>query len=227
MVHQLLCQIAPSPGITIKQKFHENNCLHAAIKEIKRGLAFHPAIHSLIEKSDDEALREGDADGNTPLHLAVEREHFTDTDNQLLLVKKLVEKCPGALKMTNKKKLAPFLYLQACRREFKGSKSTDSKPVLPPPPGPPTLGPPTSGGPANKALDRVDSVGPEPNTKATRGPERPEHKKKKKPKKIELSDDQVLLIFRDIEKFLKKYILQKFLHSEAQKLLYGPLSGMF
>jgi ankyrin repeat protein len=213
--------------------------LHAAIKEIKRGLAFHPAIPCLIEKSDDDSFRDGDADGNTPLHLAVKHEHFADADNQLPLVKMLVEKYPGALDKTNKveKKLAPFIYLQECRREFKASKSTDSKhveqkaaePKKPPPntAGPPTLAPPTPGGLANKAVVRVNSIGPEPNTSATREPERPKHRKKKKSKKVELSDDQVVLIFREIEKFLKKYILQKFPHSEAQKILYGPLSGTF
>ena len=224
----------------IKKKFNQNNCLHAAIKEIRRGLAFQPAIQWLIEESDDEALRAGDIDGNTPLHLAVKYEHFAGVDDQKLLVKKLVEKCRGALNLTNKgKELAPFLYLQECRKGFKGKNLTDSKqveqkatePKSMANPGSQNKSPPTpaSSTPSpltNKGPDRVNSAGTEPNTKATRAPERLEHRRKKS-KKVELSDDQVVLIFREIEKFLKKYILQNFSHSLAQRILYGPLSGMF
>jgi hypothetical protein len=186
-------------------------------------------------------LEERDADGNTPLHLAVRHEHFADADNSLSLVKELAEKCLGAFMIVNRgeKKLTPFLYLQESRRSFKESRSTDSKsteqkateaksmvdPGARRPQPPP--GPATPGTLPKKTLNRVSSIGPESNTKAVREPEKPEHRRKKKVKKAELSDDQVVLIFTRIEKFLKKYILQNFSHSDALKILYGPVAGMF
>lgn len=177
---------------------------------IKHGLASEPAIEVLIKGGDD-ALKHGDGDGNTPLHLAVDNGHFVSLDRQLSLVKKLVEKCPDALEEQNngeegekgkrKNRRAPFLYLQECRKKFEETRLAGTKSL--------TL------------RHKADSHSRGPNTKT-----KPGKKGSKKGKSAPVPDDQVKLIFENIEMFLKRFILQNFSHNKALEMLYGPVSGM-
>jgi hypothetical protein len=195
----------------------------------------------LIENSDNDALREGDEHGNTPLHLAVDRQYFGLTA-QDSLVKKLAEKCPDALKILNKEDnpLSPFLYLNDSSRKFRESRSADPKQAEQKAAeakstvdsrsmkgAPPKQTSSTMTTALEKALGRVKSFTPESNVKATRSPARPEQTRKKNRHQPDLSEDQVVGIFKKITADLKRFILRKFPRDEALKMLYGPISGMF
>lgn len=247
---KVLCEIATEPDQRIGDTHDKdkNNCLHVAIA---RKFTDRKAITALIEKSDDDALKARDADGNTPLHLAVNDENFVDVEHQQFLVEKLTKKCRDALEVENnevpinedrwgevkkggvgktKEKLAPFLFCLKCHKSYVASqkppeetksshsnnpeedeevrKSTSKKQEK-------EEGQNSLGSDFNKHSRSKSISNPVPRLGSSQ---------RGRPKG--LSEDKVVLIYRNLESFLKKFILQNLPHDKALKMLYGPVSGI-
>ncbi|KAK0645718.1 hypothetical protein B0T16DRAFT_327967 [Cercophora newfieldiana] len=109
------------------------NCIHAAIEKKVKFLKF------LIEKANEKTLVAKDAQGNTPLHLAVG--YKMCREGQLSIVELIVEKSDAAVKATlqgdfNRAGQSPYLYHRLTRqkaiekeaaREKRDREGTESK----------------------------------------------------------------------------------------------------
>jgi hypothetical protein len=97
------------------------NCLHAAVAA-QPELLEDGCIDLFLDQSafeyDSSLLSRGDADGNTPLHLAVALSSCVDLDG----IGRLIKSCGDALRVLNGRNESPYIYRVHQRQDFWDTK---------------------------------------------------------------------------------------------------------
>lgn len=181
--------------------------------------------------------------------------HLVDSGRALRIIEKLVQKCPAALAEENNQKLTPIRLLKESEKEFEAEfgndpKQTEKKSEIRQDGKGDLSKTPTDGESLKRTrswassgvltaisssnltlLGKPESTSKvDANAKVVRAPKRmisrPSNKGRPKaqakgPEPIKIGET-----YRKIEEFLKKFILQNFVLSQASTILYGPVAGI-